>query len=227
MSEKRILDWPDCQNVRDLGGLRLRAGGLTRFGGIVRADTPARLTAGGWTALYEYGIRTIVTLRTHGLNEPELDFVSPYPDIKTVQVEIEDVTNRDFVEKWASTDFWSTPLYYPDALALWPERHAAAISAIGQAGPGGVLFHCARGHDRTGIISLLLLALAGVAPEDILSDYALSVDPVREKLLASRQTSTPEVVLGVLAELDAEAYLLGVNPQTLDALRARLLGLPG
>ncbi len=224
--QNRILDWQGSKNVRDLGGLRTADGGLTRFGGILRADTPARLTEAGWAALYEYGVRTIVTLCTHGMSEPELDFVSPYAEIKTVRVAIEDVTNREFVEKWASTDFWSTPLHYPDALALWPERHAAAITAIGQAGPGGVLFHCARGHDRTGIISLLLLTLAGVVPEDILADYTLSVDPERETLLASRQTTTHEVLLGAQAGLDAEAYLLsgGASADDLAAVRARLLG---
>ena len=224
--KNRILDWQGCKNVRDLGGLRTQAGGLTRFGQIVRADTPSRLTAAGWAALYDYGIRTIVSLRTHGMTEPELDVSAPYPDIAIVQVEIEDVTNRDFVQKWASTDFWSTPLYYPDALQLWPDRHAAAISAIGRAKAGGVLFHCVRGHDRTGIISILLLTLAGVAPEDTLADYALSVDPEREKLLATRQTNTPEVVLGVLAGFDAETYLLsgGASREDLSAARARLRG---
>ena len=226
MMEKRILNWNGCLNVRDLGGLKTGEGRLTRLGEIVRSDTPSRLTAQGWAALYDYGIRTIVSLRTHGMNEPELDVSAPYPDIAIVQVEIEDVTNREFVEKWASTDFWSTPLYYPDALQLWPERHAAAVSAIGQAKPGGVLFHCVRGHDRTGIITLLLLSLAGVAPEEILADYALSLDPARETLLASRQTTTRQVLLGTLAHLDAESYLLsgGASQDDLSAVRARLLG---
>lgn len=223
--QKRILDWDGSKNVRDLGGLRTTDGGLTRFDGILRGDTPSRLTEAGWAALHAYGVRTIVTLYTHGMTEPELDFVSPYPEIKNVRVAIEDVTNRDFVEQWASTDFWSTPLYYPDALALWPERHAAAISAIGQAGPGGVLFHCIRGYDRTGIITLLVLSLAGVAPEDILADYGLSVDPEREPLLATRQTTTRDVLLGVLSTLDAEAYLLsgGASRDDLAAVRARLV----
>jgi hypothetical protein len=62
--QNRVLDWQGCKNVRDLGGLRTCSGSLTRFGGIVRADTPSRLTAAGWAALYGYGIRTIVTLPT-------------------------------------------------------------------------------------------------------------------------------------------------------------------
>jgi protein-tyrosine phosphatase len=208
MTENRQLAWEGCNNVRDLGGLRARDGRLTRRGAMVRSDTPARLTAAGWSALYAYGIRTIVTLHTHGLVEDELDVIPPYADLAVVRIAIEDVTETEFVREWASTDFWATPLYYKDALRRWPERHAAAITAIAQAQPGGVLFHCIRGHDRTGIIALVLLALAGVTSEDILADYAMSLDPDREALLKSVHTSTREVILDTLAAFEAESYLL-------------------
>lgn len=223
--QKRILNWDDCQNVRDLGGLRTTDGRTTRWGAVVRSDTPARLTAAGWSALYAHGIRTIITLSTYGMTEPELSFAPPYADLAVVAVEIEDITDREFVREWASTELWSTPLYYQDALRRWPARHAAAISAIGQARPGGVLFHCARGHDRTGIIALLLLALAGVEPEEMVADYELSADPERDALLADKGTSVRAVLLDVLAGLDVGGYLLkgGANPADLEAVRKRLL----
>ena len=44
---QRILNWDGCINVRDLGGIPTREGGLTRRGAIVRSDTPARLTPAG------------------------------------------------------------------------------------------------------------------------------------------------------------------------------------
>jgi protein-tyrosine phosphatase len=222
----RILGWDGCRNVRDLGSLSTGAGRVTRWGEVVRSDTPARLTAAGWSALYDYGIRTIITLRTHGLTEDVLNVAPPYPDIAISQVEIEDVTDREFVQQWASTDFWGTPLYYKDALQRWPERHAAAISAIARARPGGVLFHCIRGYDRTGIIALLLLALIGVTPDEIIADYELSVDPERDELLAREHTSTREVILNVLGELDSESYLRigGISQADLSAVRKRLLG---
>ena len=37
-----------------------------------------------------------------------------------------------------------------------------------------MLFHCTAGKDRTGILAMLLLSLAGVAREDILADYQIS-----------------------------------------------------
>jgi hypothetical protein len=223
---KRILDWEGCSNVRDLGGLRTCDGRTTSWRAVVRSDTPRRLTAAGWSALYDYGIRTILTLRTHGMVEDELNFTSPFSDIATVQVEIEDITDKEFLGQWAKTGLWSTPLYYKDALRRWPEKHAAAITAIAHAQPGGVLFHCIRGHDRTGIIALLLLALAGVAPDEILADYVLSHDPERDEMLLNAHSSVSEAVLGALDGLDLVSYLCmgGASQEDLTAVRNRLLG---
>jgi hypothetical protein len=158
--------------------------------------------------------------------EAELDIAPPYPDLAVVQVAIEDVTDLEFRQQWAASDLWSTPLYYQDALRRWPERHAAVISAIARAQPGGVLFHCVRGNDRTGIIALLLLALAGVTPGDILADYEFSPDPDRDELLAREGSSVREAILGALAGLDVESYLRagGVSPEDLATVRKRLLG---
>ena len=226
MTINRILNWEGCNNVRDLGGMKASNGYTTRWGAIVRGDHPARLTTDGWTALYQHGIRTIVSLRTYGFDEKDHPIVvPPQYDIQVVSVEIEDVTNKSFVQKWATTDLWGTPLYWTDALNLWAHRHAAALKAIAQAQPGGVLFHCIRGYDRTGIIAFLVLALAGVSLKDITADYELSVDPVRDQLLAERNTSAYEVLQKTLGGIDLENYLLegGMTQADIDAIRARFL----
>lgn len=226
MTLNRCLTWEGCVNVRDLGGLNAGAGRPTRWGAVVRSDTPSKLTGAGWAALYAHGIRTLISLRTAGKPEDVPDTAPRPSDLTTVRVEIEDLADTDFVKKWASTDLWGTPLYYRDALKRWPERHAAAIRAIALARPGGVLFHCMGGIDRTGIIALLLLALVGVAPADIAADYELGVDADRAQLLAHEHTSAREVIFSTLAGLDAEAYLRagGLSPAELAAVRARLLG---
>ena len=185
-----------------------------------------KLTDKGWTSLYDHGIRTIVSLRTHGFDEKDHpSVVPPHSDIQVVSVEIEDVTNKEFVQQWATTDLWGTPLYWNDALNLWAHRHAAALKAIAQAQPGGVLFHCIRGYDRTGIIAFLTLALAGVSMEDITADYELSVDSVRDKLLAERNTNAYEVLQKTLDGIDLENYLIegGMTQNDIDAIRTRFL----
>lgn len=230
MTTNRILTWEGCNNVRDLGGMTASNGYKTRWRAVVRGDQPGKLTTEGWDALYKHGIRTIVSLRTHGFDEKNHPIVvPPHSDIHVVSVEIEDVTNKEFVEKWATTDLWGTPLYWTDALNLWAHRHAAAIKAMAQAQPGGVYFHCIRGYDRTGIITFLLLALVGVSMKDITADYELSVDPVRDRLLAERNTNAYEVLLKTLEGIHVENYLLdgGMTHNDISALRARFLELPG
>ena len=69
MTLDRFLGWDGCSNVRDLGGLNTRDGRQTRWGAVVRSDHPAKLTENGWSELYAHGIRTIISLRTHGLVE--------------------------------------------------------------------------------------------------------------------------------------------------------------
>ena len=59
----RRLDWPDCRNTRDLGGLPARHG-LTRTGVAVRSDNVASLTPAGRQAMIDYGITTIIDLRS-------------------------------------------------------------------------------------------------------------------------------------------------------------------
>jgi protein-tyrosine phosphatase len=227
MTENRRLTWDGCSNVRDLGGLGTRDGRVTRWGAVVRSDHPGRLTAAGWAALHAHGIRTIIRLSTHGMTEDVPDAAPRPADLTTICAAIEDVSDPDdpFVRQWATNDLWSTPLYYRDALKRWPDRHAVALSAIARAQPGGVLIHCKRGVDRTGIMTMLLLAAVGVPPDDIVADYELSVDPEREVLLARQHTSTRDVLYDTLDWLDIDAYLRegGLSQDDLAALRVRFL----
>src|SRR5437868_14289436 len=54
------------------------------------------------------------------------------------------------------------------------EAIAAILGSMAEAPPGGILFHCFAGKDRTGVIAALLLAVAGVDRDLIIQDYVLS-----------------------------------------------------
>ena len=47
---------------------------------------------------------------------------------------------------------------------------------------GMVLFNCTAGKDRTGVIAMLLLKLAGVYDDDILADYEVSYTYLRDEI---------------------------------------------
>jgi protein-tyrosine phosphatase len=217
----RRLDWEGCANVRDLGGLRTVDGRETALGAVVRGDAPDNLTPAGWDALLAHGVRTIVDLRND--DERSADAARP-AEITTVHVPLDGVEDTEFWSEWGTGPQFGTPLYYRPHLERFPERNARAIAAVAQAEPGGVLIHCVGGKDRAGQIAMLLLALAGVAPDEIAADYLLSGDDQAE-FLASHGTSSTDVILSTLAGLDVEDYLLasGVSASELAAVRARML----
>jgi protein-tyrosine phosphatase len=215
----RRLDWDGCRNVRDLGGLPTADGGETRYGTVVRGDQPDRLSPAGWEALREYGIRTIVDLRNddeRGVAPDGLDYL---------HLPLDGVEDEEFWAAWRDGPQFGTPLYYRAHLDRFPERNARVVAAIARARPGGVLFHCVGGRDRAGQISMLLLALARVPPEQIAADYRLSGWAEGDDYLAGRGTSATEVLLSLLAGFDAEAHVRagGLSNADLDALRSRLV----
>ncbi|KAF7587220.1 hypothetical protein BBP40_007533 [Aspergillus hancockii] len=64
-----------------------------------------------------------------------------------------------------------------------------------------ILFHCNAGKDRTGVVSALLLSLAGVPNELIARDYALTrvgIEVEKEYLLRSLQQAWPECAPGTV-----------------------------
>lgn len=234
----RHLDWEGSFNVRDLGGLRTSDGRMTRRGALVRADALDELTADGWSALLAHGVRTVIDLR----NDDELgEDVVPRPaHITTRHLPLDASEEREFWDIWQEGPQFGTPLYYRPHLERFPERSAAVVAAIADAQPGGVVFHCQGGRDRTGQVSMLVLALAGVAPDVIAADYALSHDRLRARyaargeddqgpalraFLAEHGTTAEALIVGLLGALDLEAHLCGAGltePQV-QALRRRLV----
>jgi protein tyrosine/serine phosphatase len=238
VQEQRQLEWDGCFNVRDLGGLRAGDGRMTRWGRVVRADALSDLTAGGWAALAGHGVSTVIDLR----NDDEVgQDAAPRPEsVRTVHLPLDASEEREFWDVWDSGPQFGTPLYYRPHLERFPERTASVISAIARAEPGGVAFHCVGGRDRAGQVAMVLLALAGVSPEEIAADYALSAErlppryasrgeedqgPLLQAFLASRGTTAEELIVQTLEELDLEALLLdaGMTPEDLAAVRRRLL----
>ncbi len=53
-----------------------------------------------------------------------------------------------------------------------------------------MIYHCAGGKDRTGVISALLLSIAGVPEEVIAEDYALSSRYLMDRYFAEQ--ASPE-----------------------------------
>jgi protein-tyrosine phosphatase len=245
---QRDLAWEGLLNVRDLGGHRTEDGGETRYGAIVRADSVRRLTDNGWKALVDYGIRTIIDLRTDaelqadppGEIPLEIEHISMFDEDPLVFMKVEAVADTAPDPATATRDV------YLIFLESFKRNVAAVIRAVARAPEGGVVVHCMGGKDRTGLITAFLLHLAGVSTEEIAADYGVSEERLkprheawfaeaeteaeRERLRRIAQTP-PEAIVGVCEELErrygsVEDYLraAGVSDEDLSLARARLRG---
>ncbi len=235
---KRALDWDGCSNVRDLGGIPVEQGGETQRGVFVRADNIRRLSDHGWASLAGHGVVRVVDLRL-----PEELAQDPPRDLELEVIHISlvgevDPNFHEHVDEYAtSADYWAW--VYVWILENRRDTIARALAALADA-EGIVLFHCAGGKDRTGIVAALALRAAGVSIDETVRDYALSVGLSRDWVDAAPDeqerarrvlltTSPPEAMARALEHVDRELggvdeYLRssGLEEASIARLRNRL-----
>lgn len=236
----RELAWDGCINVRDLGGVPLEGGGETRAGVLVRADNVRLLTDEGQRALVAHGVVRIVDLRWR--EELALD-ADGDPGVEVFHVSLLgdlDPEYKDDVETYMAADdpagYWAAS--YVSMLEGYPEQFAAALAAIADA-DGTVVFHCAGGKDRTGLIAALLLRLAGASIDEIAKDYSLTrVNPAwvdrasdeRDRAKRAFMQNTPAEAMHRALDHLEQAYggvdgylrMCGLDEQRIATLRDRL-----
>jgi protein-tyrosine phosphatase len=240
----RRLDWPDCRNTRDLGGLPI-PGGLIRSGVLVRSDNLHSLTVAGQEAMAAYGVTKVIDLRS----ESEVaTSPSPFAPAESAALPVAALTyaHLPLVDDATMLKMADASDMFERYLMMLEDRPAAfseIFSTLARA-EGTVVFHCFAGKDRTGMVAAMSLALAGVGVDAIAADYAetdsqmaaryedwLAAAPP-EQLQAMRDDlrCPPERIVGVLEHIDkrwgsVEGYLAaaGVPSSDISNLRSKLI----
>ena len=159
-------------NVRELGGYPTITGGQTKFHRFLRSDDLGRLTEYDKRFLYNYGVRAVIDLRDASEAEAMPDCTIG-PDVVYVNIPLLDFNAAEVSElerKFSAESFSMEPIY--QRILENFEGIRQCFRFIADAPKGCVLFHCAVGKDRTGVLAMLLLSLAGVDKWDIVANYA-------------------------------------------------------
>ena len=133
-------------------------------------------------------------------------------------------------------------------MASNPKTVATVFGLLAKEESYPLVFHCAAGKDRTGIVAALVLDQLGVADEVIATDYALSHEAMERLMVWAREQqgvfmtprapipsaaveARPATMLAFLERVRArtgggDALLedLGVDPGAGEAIRRLLLG---
>lgn len=228
-------------NARHIGGYATANGNRTAET-VIRAASLARLEDAGVARLRDMGVRTIVDLRS--TEERERD-VTPTVAWAGIDVVAAPVFEQDASPVALSEDFAGFAAVYQRMLETGRDAYRVLVETLARR-EDRLLVHCAAGKDRTGVAAALLLSLAGVDAETIVSDYARSaellapqwsaweprmrergVDPERVRPLMA---SDPADMAATLVHIElrwgsAEGYLadVGVSAADREAARARML----
>jgi hypothetical protein len=235
---QRELTWHGGRNIRDLGGLPTITGTTTTPNRVARSARRELLTDVGWRDAAAWGLHSIVDLRTEAeTGSRDEDPIARPPEHVTITLApTEDQQNPEFVE--TCFPILDSPEYWAHNVRILPDLVRTTLEAIADGEPG-ILFHCSAGRDRTGLISTLLLANAGVTVDAIVADYALGVRAMagagangaathdrqatwtREETDAFLADVTPHVIT-FASRIDEHLNTLAVTAQTRARLRELL-----
>jgi protein-tyrosine phosphatase len=222
----RAVDLEGVHNVRDLGGLR-GARGIIPRGRFFRAATLNHATSADRDALFARGVRHDIDLRTIFERAVASDALSNDSRFHYEHISLFGADIADWLHA-ANLRF-----LYDDALVHHQGAFRHVFHVLATQHDGGVLYHCNSGQDRTGLVTALLLDLAGVDRPTIVRDYAVSSHYLRRTLdpetRAQGTSSPPSAIEHFLDAVDtryggARAYLLqtGLPDAEIQELLVRL-----
>ncbi len=206
----------------------------------MRSDNVSSLTTEGIRAMWDYGIKAVLDLRSEGeiANRPSPFEPADYGPLYLHVPLVDD----------AFADALAHVYAMPDRYLMMLDHRQEAIGDIMKTiarVDGPLVVHCYAGKDRTGLIAAMLLSLAGVERAAIAADYAATDEQLasrfvvwlagapadRVEAMRDELRCPPDWILGALDHVTEmwggiPQYLGagGVGPSDLVRLRAKLAG---
>jgi len=241
----RDLGLASDPNLRDVGGYRTTDGQWVRMGTVYRSQALSLSTA-DLATVNTLGITTDYDLRTSSEIAQAADVVPAGATYKNLDV-MADISLTPTLTTPASAEAYMQQLeqfFVTDANAR--AGFGTLLTGIADS-KGATLFHCTAGKDRTGWATAVLLTLLGVPQNTVMQDYLLSntyyYDSAAVQAELKAMPAAEATVYAPMLQVQA-SYLqagldqvtasygsmdnyavhgLGLSPQTIAKLRAKLL----
>ena len=217
------------ENMRDIGGYVGDNKRVGNFGVYIRANELAKVTKNDNEFLKEYGITDVLDLRSE-----EVSILSPdgidknYFNYHIVPLLTDKFNENLALEKENFKMGEGYKLILENKTAIKKIFEILAISK------GGTIFHCTAGKDRTGLVAMLILGLAGVSKKDIIANYEVTftyvpllLDEIENPNLA---LSLPEYIITAIDYIEKEygtyrEYLksCGLSDEILNTVKCKYL----
>jgi protein-tyrosine phosphatase len=170
ITANKPLKLEGAHNLRDLGGYPTRDGRITASGRFLRSDGTGTLSEGDVAKLLSMGLKLVVDLRSPSEAEALPSRLRGLDGLRYLHLPLIDhVQSGDLAGNFPD----SMAKLYVSLMDEGKARMREIFEALAEA-DGLRLFNCTAGKDRTGVVAMLLLELAGVGKEAIIADYATS-----------------------------------------------------
>ncbi len=174
----KLIEFTRTMNTRDLGGYSTLDGKMIIDYRFIRSDAVNQLTATEVQFLLDHGITTSIDLRTPRVATKYRSSLSEDPRFSYHLIPIVEGTDVPLDEAKVPELYMSMLAHHDTFLDIFKTiAHA----------PGGIIYNCSAGKDRTGMVTFLLLDLINVPREIIASDYALSSTLIESKIETIRK----------------------------------------
>jgi protein-tyrosine phosphatase len=189
-SPERLIPLAGAFNFRDLGGYPTGDGRITRWATMFRSDTLHELTDSDVAVLRSLGLATVIDLRT----SRELEHTGRGPlATEAIAYRHLSVIHDGDGEAMAAPappgeDLSERYLWYLD---VGRRPLVDALTLLSEPANLPLVFHCAAGKDRTGVLAALVLDIVGVDAEVIVADYVITAS--RMELIVGRYRSDPAI----------------------------------
>lgn len=229
-------------NVRDLGGLSAAGGAVVARGRLLRADSLDVCTASDATLLTDTGIAYRLDLRASD-EVGDLTLDAPISTLASSRRPLLGRNKDSGANPAVQRESFNLVDFYERFITTGARHTVEAIVDLIDHSDQGIVFHCAGGKDRTGVLTALVLDLLGVDDTDIVTDYALTqlrIAGIRQamerrgyrvdELPQALFEATPETMIEFLGRLRAQfgsaaewASQAGVPDSMVDRLRNNVL----
>lgn len=165
------------KNTRDLGGYKTSDGKVTKYNLFFRSDNTDKLTDLDIQKLKsKCNLKAVIDLR-YGSE------ISSAPDKLSISEGIKYYNIPLVISKKQMVDLIKGNIDLGDAYieSLSQKDTVKKIfDTIADIEEGSILFHCTNGKDRTGTVAALLLGLNGVSKEDIVNNYSVTYELIKD-----------------------------------------------
>jgi protein-tyrosine phosphatase len=189
----RQIDFDKVENFRDLGGLRAKGGRKVAQRRVFRSAELAYMTRNDFTRLTdEIRLASVIDLRSAGERERQGIGMLAGTSVRFHHISFLADGGDPKADEKRFTEFPNMGYFYVYLIkkSRFGQQLVEALKIIASPENHPLVFHCAVGKDRTGLLAAMLLSVLGVADGDIIEDYALS-GPAMQAVI-KRLSSHPE-----------------------------------